>query len=65
MDTKKTIGSRRAWYLLLLLPIVAPLLAPMFNRVNPTLDGIPFFYWYLLAWVPASALCSLVVYWRG
>ncbi|MBU6404165.1 MAG: DUF3311 domain-containing protein [Metallibacterium scheffleri] len=54
----------RWWYLLLLLPVIATLWLPWFNRSTPALAGIPFFYWYLLAWVPLSALCSAWVYLR-
>lgn len=54
----------RLWYLLLLLPVIATLWLPWFNRSEPRLAGVPFFYWYLLAWVPLSALCSAWVYLR-
>ena len=54
----------RLWYLLLLVPVVATLWVPWFNRHEPSLGGMPFFYWYLIAWVPLSALLSGIVYWR-
>ena len=51
----------RAWYLLLVPPTVAPLLTPLYNRIEPTLWGLPFFYWYqLLCAVLAIALISVV-----
>ncbi len=55
-------GRSRVWYLLLLVPIAATLWVPLFNRGAPAFFGIPFFYWYLLAWVPLSAICSALVY---
>lgn len=32
------------------------LVPPIYNRAEPSLFGMPFFYWYQLAWVPATAL---------
>jgi uncharacterized membrane protein YhaH (DUF805 family) len=55
-------GGSRWWYLLLLLPFVATLLPPIYNRATPALAGLPFFYWYQLAWVVVSALITLLVY---
>ena len=48
----------RAWYLLLLLPFVAMLWVGSYNKIEPTLWGFPFFYWYQLLWVP---ICAAVV----
>jgi len=36
----------RAPNLLLLLPVVT-LFAPLYNRIEPRLLGLPFFYWFL------------------
>ncbi|MDQ6930695.1 MAG: DUF3311 domain-containing protein [Candidatus Eremiobacteraeota bacterium] len=47
---------RRAWYWLLLLPFIATLWPPFFNRRDPALAGFPFFYWYQLVWVVLAAL---------
>ena len=58
------IHPRLWWRLLLLVPIVATLWVPWYNRVDPTFIGIPFLYWYLLMWVPLSAVCSAVVYFK-
>jgi hypothetical protein len=53
---------RRAWYLLLILPFIGTLLPPIYNRALPSLFGMPFFYWYQLAWVPlTAALLGVVV----
>jgi hypothetical protein len=54
--------DRRAWYLLLLLPLAGTLVPPLYNTEDPTLGGIPFFYWYQLVWVPLSVLATWVVY---
>jgi uncharacterized membrane protein len=34
-----------------------PLLVPLYNRVDPKLAGVPFFYWYQMA----TALVAIVV----
>ena len=53
----------RAAYLLLILPFIATLLPWIYNRAEPSLFGLPFFYWYQLAWVVITAgLLGLVVY---
>ena len=53
----------RAAYLLLILPFVGTLLPWIYNRAEPSLLGLPFFYWYQLAWVViTAALLGLFVY---
>jgi len=42
--------------------VIAVLWVPWYARATPTLFGVPFFYWYLMLWVPLSAVCSGVVY---
>jgi hypothetical protein len=43
-------------YALLLVPCVIALWVPLFNMTGPELFGIPFFYWFQMLLVPASAL---------
>ena len=54
--------SRRHWYWLLVLPLLGLLVPPIYNDIDPTLIGIPFFYWYQLLWVPISVAVTAVVY---
>ncbi|MDH2908993.1 MAG: DUF3311 domain-containing protein [Candidatus Eremiobacteraeota bacterium] len=54
--------ARRAWYWLLALPFIALLDVPIYNRIDPRWDGIPFFYWYQLAWVVLTAALLGIVY---
>ncbi len=35
---------------------------PFYNKLEPTLLGIPFFYWFQLLWVFASAVFTAIVY---
>ncbi|GAA2248162.1 hypothetical protein GCM10010232_39330 [Streptomyces amakusaensis] len=46
----------------LLAPVVALLWVPGYAREEPRLAGVPFFYWYQLAWVPLCALGLLAAY---
>jgi len=49
-------------YVLLIVPFVATLLPWIYNRAEPSLFGMPFFYWYQLACViVTAALLGLVV----
>ena len=32
------------------------------TRESPELFGIPFFYWYQMAWVPISVVLTILVY---
>ena len=52
----------RAWQWLLLLPIVLPLLTPLYNRLEPRLFGLPFFYWCQLAFVGLDVVVIALVY---
>ena len=51
-------------YLALLLPCGLALCAPIYNRIDPQLFGLPFFYWAQLALIPVSAL-GLYLYHRA
>ncbi len=57
-------ASNRAWYWLLAIPLIALLIPPIYNHSDPELIGLPFFYWYQLAWVPLSVAVTLVVYFK-
>ena len=47
---------------LLSIPMWGTLLPWVYNKRDPQLFDIPFFYWYQLMWVPLSVLCTLAVY---
>lgn len=47
---------------LLLLPVITMLWVPSYNSIEPTLAGIPFFYWYQLLWVLLGAVVICIVY---
>jgi Protein of unknown function (DUF3311) len=60
-------GKRRdwsPWYLLFIIEFAMVLWPPFFNKVDPTLWGIPFFYWYQLLCVIIGAVITALVYFR-
>lgn len=38
------------------------LAVPLYNRPEPALWGIPFFYWYQMLWIPLGAVLLYPVY---
>ena len=54
--------NRSPWNWLLLVPLVAVLLPWFYNKKDPALLGIPFFYWYQLAAIAIGVTCTYVVY---
>ncbi len=61
-DVAPPRSDRSPWNWLLLLPIVLPLLVPLYNRRDPELLGWPFFYWVQLAFVVVGVLTTSLVY---
>lgn len=48
--------------ILLLIPFIAVLWVPFYDRAEPSVAGFPFFYWYQLLWVILSVAVIGVVY---
>ena len=61
-ETPRGRRWRYAARLLLVIPFVMALWVPSYNRIEPTLADIPFFYWYQLTWVLVGAVIVLAVY---
>ncbi|MBV7699387.1 DUF3311 domain-containing protein [Streptomyces sp. TRM70350] len=47
---------------LLLAPAAGLLWVPLYAGDHPRLAGVPFFYWYQLAWVPGCGLALLAAH---
>ena len=64
MQSETPKGGRLRYVprLLLLIPIVAMLWVPSYNALQPELAGVPFFYWYQLAWILIGAALVAIVY---
>jgi FtsH-binding integral membrane protein len=63
---KQTSGGKQSqwWLVLLLAPFIGVLWVPFFNRIEPDLWGIPFFFWYQFLWVVISAIVTGLVYFK-
>jgi hypothetical protein len=64
MQTEAPKGGRRryAQRLLLVIPFALALWVPSYNRIEPKLAEIPFFYWYQLTLILVGAAIVLAVY---
>jgi hypothetical protein len=60
----KAKGRRRGVWSLWLLLILVPLTmwVPLYNRVEPSLAGFPFFYWFLLLEIVIGAVLTALAY---
>jgi len=65
-EAVREAARRRAnfspWNLLLVVPLIGALVPAFFNKTDPTLGGMPFFYWYQLLWIPISVVLTIIVY---
>ncbi len=61
---QKPAGKRRRGWLvpLIFIPFFGVLWVPSYNTLEPALGGIPFFYWYQMAWILISAVLTFSVY---
>lgn len=65
---RRAVPARTPWpvralvYALFLLVAVVSLWVPLYNRVEPSIAGIPFFYWFQIVWIVASAAAVAVAY---
>jgi hypothetical protein len=48
--------------ILIAAPLVGTLWVPFYDRTTPKVADFPFFYWYLLMWVPIVAITSGLAY---
>ncbi|MCW2509429.1 MAG: hypothetical protein JWP68_2577 [Modestobacter sp.] len=55
-------SDRSPWNWLLVVPIVVPLLVPLYDHRDPELFGWPFFYWVQLVFVALGVLTTALVY---
>ena len=54
--------DRSPWNWLLLIPIVVPLLTPLFNHDSPRVFGFPAFYWVQFLFILLGVLTTSIVY---
>jgi hypothetical protein len=56
---------QKRWYWLLAIPWLMIFWVGSYNRVEPMLFEVPFFYWYQLLWVMLSSILIAVVFRRA
>jgi hypothetical protein len=62
MSENRDSGNGGGGILLWLLVPLLVLYVPLYNRIEPTLFGFPFFYWFQLGWIFVSMVITAVVY---
>ncbi|MFG1608442.1 DUF3311 domain-containing protein [Actinoplanes sp. NPDC049265] len=55
-------SDRSPWNWLLIIPIVVPVLTPIFNSENPRLGGFPLFYWIQVVFIILGVTTTTLVY---
>jgi hypothetical protein len=58
-------GQRLLVYVLLLLLLSVGLWVPLYNRAEPSVFGIPFFYWFQILLIVVGALITGLAYRLG
>lgn len=61
-DVAPRRSDRSPWNWLLLVPIVLPLIVPIYNHATPKIGGWPLFYWLQLVFVALGVLTTVIVY---
>lgn len=54
--------KRTVWLVILFIPFFVAIWVPLFNRVEPALFGIPFFYWFQFVWIVVAAIVTGLAY---
>jgi hypothetical protein len=63
MPTAKPASAKQTLWILIFIALFAVTLwVPLYNRVEPTLFGIPFFYWFQFVWIIVAAIVTGVAY---
>ena len=55
-------AKRVFWLVILFIPFFVSMWVPLYNRVEPAIFGVPFFYWFQFTWVIVAAIVTAVVY---
>ena len=61
-DPQMPRTRRVVWLIILFIPCVIALWVPLYNRTEPELFGIPFFYWFQFSWIVVTAIITGVAY---
>jgi hypothetical protein len=59
---REQLPDASRWHWWLLLPVLAPLATPLYNRLDPRMFGVPFFYWFQLGLAAVSTIVITAVH---
>jgi hypothetical protein len=54
--------KRTVWYVVLFIPFFVAIWVPLFNRIEPSFYGIPFFYWFQFILIIVAAIVTSLAY---
>ena len=55
-------AARYSIYTIFAVIVAVALDVPLYNRVEPAFYGIPFFYWFQVAWIGVTAASTFIAY---
>ena len=62
-ERRRPTRAARALVAVLFTIVAAVTLAvPLYNRAEPSIGGVPFFYWFQVAWILVSAVTTAIAY---
>ena len=59
---KRGFSAQPLWIVVFLAVFAVALWVPLYNRVEPSLFGVPFFYWFQFVWIIVAAIVTGVAY---
>lgn len=60
--TPRPRSDRSWWNWLIAVPLVLSLTVPIFNRDEPSIGGVPFFYWYQVLVIVVGVVATVLVF---
>jgi len=54
--------KRAIWYVILFVPFFVAIWVPLYNRIEPSFYGIPFFYWFQFVLIVVAAAVTAAAY---
>jgi hypothetical protein len=54
--------KRMVWYVILFIPFFVAIAVPLYNRIEPSVFGIPFFYWFQFVLIIVAAVVTALAY---
>lgn len=62
MAEKISRTRRTVWYVILFIPFFVAICVPLYNRIEPSVFGIPFFYWFQFVLIIVAAIVTALAY---